>query len=838
MKPFTLFPYAAVNASISDRFHSIVEQFPDKCAIHSEAGATSYAELLDKSNRIAFALCNEAEQSPVGLLLPQGPEFIAGMFGCLAAAMPYAPLDSSYPVSRLKLMIEVVKPAVLITNKSNFALAESIKLERTKVIKIEDLPKTNLNISRGSAESPAYILFTSGSTGKPKGVLDLHKNVLHNVLRQTNSFFYDADDRQSLLYTCGVYGGARDIFCAILNGATLFHYDIEKSGYTKLGPWVKHHKISIYCSVATIFRYLSQYLNDPTEVESIRIIKLGGEASRRSDVSIFKKLFSEKCLFYTGLASTETGTVCQFPITQKTQNNDELLPLGYPAIDTKIVLSLSNGQRAPQGEIGEILIDSDYLSVGYFCDPDQTAKKFISLEGRRLYRTGDLGRIDANGCLWHCGRGDKQVKIRGNRVELAEVESALLRVDHVNDAVVVAESDQTGEASLIAYVAPRLGSSIDETTVRKRLLGAIPTFMVPAAIVVMPALPRTINGKIDRTQLPKPEIGMKENGPTVTHEFDLGLVGSLMRRVWKQILNLPDIDPDANFFAIGGHSLKLVQLITEVEIQTGVRISIQEFLKDPTIRHTVNLIRNWSPASSNPLIVYSECESEECLLMLPGIGGSELPFKLLIDELKPTWTIISSQFCDEKEDVLQNLELLVSNISDGVQNLAKGKRVHVIGYSFGGLLAASVVEELNRRRCDIGRVFILDPDPPFGKPEECKLLTPTFVPIVDQAKQNEHSDTLAGRIARTMKAMRQQKLSWRHAIPYKGSVYLLYSGKESKMRQEAQLEQWPLLFPLLESFEFQSSHMSILSKENVYLVADTILEKISGSNAKKLKKSS
>ena len=453
MKNFISFPDEALNYSIFDRFTEIARKFPDKCAIKSGSTSTTYKQLLESSYPIATEICSAVwPNTPIALLLPQGPQFISGMLGCLAAGTPYVPLDINYPVERLRLMLEVAKPALIITNKDGEEFAKSICGKDCKVLTTETLRVAFALTPRANSKSHAYLLFTSGSTGKPKGVLECHQNILHNVLRQTNSFFITADDHQSLLYTCGVYGGARDIFSAILNGATLFHYDIEAEGYEKIGSWMRESQISIYCSVATIYRYLTQYISNPTDVASVRIVKLGGEASRKSDIETFQKLFSDECIFYTGLASTETGTICQFPIRKGTPINDELLPLGQAVTGMKVHLLDLNGNTVPALTAGEIVIESEYISLGYFAQPEQTAEKFFLKDGRRYYRMGDIGRYDEKGCLWHCGRGDQLIKIRGNRIELNEVESAFLAQRELIDSIVLVRKRPDGEDYLAAIM--------------------------------------------------------------------------------------------------------------------------------------------------------------------------------------------------------------------------------------------------------------------------------------------------------------------------------------------------------------------------------------------------
>ncbi len=579
------FPESALNQSIIHRFEYIASKFGTKNALVTEQGEFTYNHLLQLSLPLrSFLQKTTVPGQPVALLLPQGHLFISGMLGCLAAANPYCPIDSKYPLQRIQLMLEVVNPIFMIACKETADLAHQVCGDRVEVVLIEDLKQTTAAPIRADADSFAYLLFTSGSTGRPKAVLDCHRNILHNVLRQSNSFFFTSDDCQSLLYTSGVYGGARDIFCSTLNGATLCHYDIEKNGYGNVGDWLEKSKVTIYCSVSTIFRYAAQSIVREAQVKNIRIIKLGGEASRKSDIDIFKKYFSKSCIFYTGLASTETGTACQYPVYSDSKVESALLPLGRPVTDMRILIRGDDGQFLTRGETGEIVVESRYLSLGYFQNDEQTALKFINEDGKRYYRTGDLGKIDSDGCLWHCGRGDSQIKIRGNRIELGEVEAAFLSQSEVADVVVMARKDGQGEDHLVTYVVAKVGRVLDQLSLRKKIEQAVPSFMVPTKIIVMPTFVRTVNGKIDRGGLPDPFVE-EVLLPCLKTNSD-----SRAGAIWKKVLKVDAIDPHENFFSMGGHSLHLAQLLSEVQKSYGFRIAMAEFLRDPTLASLESLI--------------------------------------------------------------------------------------------------------------------------------------------------------------------------------------------------------------------------------------------------------
>ncbi|HEU0033959.1 MAG TPA: AMP-binding protein [Kofleriaceae bacterium] len=585
---FVRFEDADVEQTIYDRFSRLATRDPDRPAIVQRAGTTTYGALDARARAVAARI---AERCPAGavvaLLLEQGERFVAGMLGCLAAATPYVPLDASYPEARLERMLAVARPRLLIASETTRALAHRLADGRCDVMSIDTLAAADpaVRVQRATPSSPAYILFTSGSTGAPKGVVECHRNILHNVLRQTNSFRISRDDRQTLLYTCGVYGGARDIFTTLLNGASLHHYDLLVDGYSGFGAWVARHQISLYCSVTSVFRQLMRHARRRDDFASIRIAKLGGEATRRSDVATFRRWFPATSTLYTGLASTETGTVCQHAITSTTPATDAVLPLGLPVPGMTVRLVSPTGDTVTTG-VGEIVVESHYLALGYHGDADATAKKFVLLaDGRRAYRTGDLGRYAPDGALIHCGRGDRQIKIRGNRIELAEVEAQVLAHPEVEDAIVVAQPDRHGDDMLVAYVVGSGGDALARS-VRAALVRELPAFMVPAAITVLDELPRTVNGKVEIARLP-----VHSPHEQLAAAAELASRAPSPEELWLRAVDARDRRPGDNFFAAGGDSLEAIHLVEHANRVFGISIPLPEFFRDSSLEHFVALVR-------------------------------------------------------------------------------------------------------------------------------------------------------------------------------------------------------------------------------------------------------
>jgi acyl carrier protein len=305
----------------------------------------------------------------------------------------------------------------------------------------------------------------------------------------------------------------------------------------------------------------------------------------------YKKYFVSHCVFVTTLGLTEAGPVCMYFIDKDAAITDPVVPVGYELEDMEVLLLDEAGKEVARGEVGEILVKSRFLAAEYWHKPERTHAAFLpdpTGGDCRLYRTGDLGRVLPDGCLVHLGRTDFQVKIRGNRIAVTEVEMALLRLDSVQEAVVVAREAQPGEHRLIAYLTPRSSPPPSVTTLRNALSATLPDYMMPSVFMWLEALPRLATGKVDRQALPelhalRPELATPFVPPRTPIEEKLVTL-------WAELLRLDQVGIHDDFFALGGHSLLATQLVTRVYETLHVESPFAEFFEAPTVVHLAILI--------------------------------------------------------------------------------------------------------------------------------------------------------------------------------------------------------------------------------------------------------
>jgi amino acid adenylation domain-containing protein len=460
--PVSEFRKEDIEQSLADRFEQQVLRYPERLAVKTSSHAFTYAELNKAANQLARALLAQGGSGvePVALVFEHGAPVIAAIFGVLKAGKFYVPLDPLYPRARTAYMLEHTQARLMVTNTRNLSLARELAQQKCQLINFDeldaDLSTENLGLSI-SPDSLAYILYTSGSTGQPKGVMQNHRNSLHKIMRNTNEYRFRADDRLTLLFSPSFGTAESDIYGALLNGAALLPLDLKAEGMGNLANWLVQEDITVFHPVPTLFRHFLSTLTGGERFPQVRLIKLSGEPVYRRDLELYQKYFSPDCIFVNSLGATETGQFSHYQVDKNTQITSSIVPVGYAVEDKDVLLVDDAGQPIGFNQIGEIVVKSRYLAPGYWRASDLTQAAFQpGPDGgdERLYRTGDLGLMLPDGCLLHMGRKDFQVKVRGHRVELAEIEMALLDLDDVKQAAVILRGDHAGDQHLVAYVVP------------------------------------------------------------------------------------------------------------------------------------------------------------------------------------------------------------------------------------------------------------------------------------------------------------------------------------------------------------------------------------------------
>ena len=606
---FVPFGQHDVEQSIVARFEQQVRRHPDRLAVRTAQDTWTYDVLNRRANRIAHAILERDRngRTPIALLLEQGAPLIAAILAVFKTGKILVGLDPAHPPARLAGFVEEAQPTSMVTSAAHAESARLLTGEPTGVVDVDrlgpELPDANPGVA-SAADDVAMILYTSGSTGRPKGVLGDHRSWIHNARNYTNMFQVSAEDRLTLL-SMGTSQAMKNLLLALLNGASIFPYDVRRHGLTDLIGLMRGESISVTVMGASLFRAFVDALTPSDTFPALRLIRLGSEPVLAHDVRLFRRHFAPPCLLVNGLASGETQTVRFFCVDHRTEVPDGLVPVGYPVEDKSVLLVDDAGHEVEPGHVGEIVVRSPYLAPGYWRRPDLTEAAFrpaATPGDARLYHTGDLGRMDANGCLTCLGRKNSRVKIRGHGVDLLEVEMALRGLDGIKDAVVVARQNYSLYHHLVAYVVPAALPGPTNVSLRETLGRTLPDFMVPSTFVTLGALPRTTAGKIDREALPAPGRPYRDPSRPLTPPGTA--LEATIADIWCDVMGQDAVDVHEHFYDLGGESLQALRIMARVRKTFGVDLDLQSLLDAPTVAemaHTVAALGTKTPPEPSPI---------------------------------------------------------------------------------------------------------------------------------------------------------------------------------------------------------------------------------------------
>jgi amino acid adenylation domain-containing protein len=581
-------------SSIHRIFEEQARRTPDAIALTAGDRSLTYSELNEKANQLARFLESNGVKpgARVALSLDRSLEVIAGLLAILKVGAAYVPVDASYPASRLTFLIQDSQAQALLTDR---AIAAKLPELTTNVICLDaDWPAIALESGgnlghNGGAGDLAYVMYTSGSTGNPKGVLVPHRAVVRLV--KNNSFAsFSANEVFLQLAPLSFDAATFEIWGALLNGGRLVLAPAGRVTPEDIGGLILRHDITTLWLTAALFHLIAT-----THLESLRPLRqllAGGDVL---SVTHVRRVLEElpHLRLINGYGPTENTTfTCCHTITLESLTSGTV-PIGRPISNTRIYIVDAAMQPVPVGVTGELFAAGDGVSLGYMNAPELTAEKFLSHTfapglTERLYRTGDLARYRTDGTVEFLGRADTQVKVRGYRIELAEIEYALERSPLVRSAVAcvrtdwVTEHDAPGDKRLAAYVIPeRAGDTAGLITeLRAYLKTQLPEYMQPAAIMAVDSLPRTVNGKVDRRALPapQPEQLMRERAVV----YPRNPLEEKLAKIWSDVLNLKEVSVEDSIFELGGDSLMIFRINT-IANQAGIKISARDIFQYKTI---------------------------------------------------------------------------------------------------------------------------------------------------------------------------------------------------------------------------------------------------------------
>ena len=567
-------------------FEVQVRRMPDAVAVVFEDEQLTYGELDRRANQLAHHLqaLGVGPDVCVGICMERSPELVGAILGILKAGGACVPLDPAYPLERLTFMLEDIQAPVIVTQERLLTLLSGYRTQAVCLDKGWERiaqESTEPPVSHVTSNNLAFVFYTSGSTGRPKAVLRPHGRRGVQRSWEQETYQLTEDDRHLLKSPIGFTLLSMEVFWPLLSGAQLI---IARPGGEQdtayLVKLMARYGITIVSLVPSLLRVL---LEEPgiKNCGCLRhVICFGEPLPTKLQERFFTRLTAELSVFY-GTTEAPSATFWQC----KRDDAQRVVGIGRRQPNKQIYVLDSYLQPVPIGVLGELHIGGR-LALGYLNRPELTAEKFISNPfsrepGARLYKTGDFARYLPDGNLEFLGRADQQVKIRGVRVELGEVEAVLVQHPALREAVVLAWEDESGDTRLAAYVVADQHPRPSIRELRNFVEQRLPHYMVPSAFVLLDALPLTPHGKLDGHALPAPDHDKPEQGKTFVAPRTP--VEEEVARIWAEVLELPQVGIYDNFFELGGHSLKATQIISRLRHTLQVELPLRTIFEEPTV---------------------------------------------------------------------------------------------------------------------------------------------------------------------------------------------------------------------------------------------------------------
>ncbi len=684
-------------------FEGVVDSRPDRPAVVAADGRATFAELDRMANRLAHLIRSRGDRPdrPVLLWLEPGVRLVAAMLGVVKAGRVFVALDPTAPQERNQMIVSDAGCAVALAGGRLVPELTAVTGGAVDAVDVDHTPAGIADtrpVVEVGLDTIAALTYTSGSTGRPKGVLQSHRSILHNAGITRAALGVTPADRCTLLYPPSVNPALRDVMTSLLTGAVLLPFNVGSRGLVGLADWIDDQRVTVLCSGVTLFQQLAETLDRGARFPSVRMVKLGGEPVTRRTVELYRRHFVPPCRLYSGLGATETGTVSVCLLDHDSPLPGEAAPLGRPAPDTDITLCDHSGETVASGEPGEIVVTSEFLSPGYWRDHDLTAVTFLPVDGdthRRRYRTGDMGRWRPDGTLEHLGRADFQVKIRGVRVQVEEVEAALENAPGVRSAAVVARPGSDGEPVLVAYVVPSDLGDLTRSDLRRSLLRRLPLPALPSVVVTVTGLPRTPNGKLDRGALAG--ITGQELRSQRSFAYPRDPVETRLAALWCEVLGRELVGIDEDFFEIGGDSLRAVELFSELERRFGGGLPLATLFEAPTVRQQAALVRDGvADGGLQPVVSWNRGGQLPPLFCVPAVDGYAFVYRPLAVELGERQPLHVLQFpgLDGRSPPLDTVEGLATELVRRMRTVQSRGPYLLLGHSFGGMVAYEMTRQL------------------------------------------------------------------------------------------------------------------------------------------------
>ncbi|MDP9079353.1 MAG: amino acid adenylation domain-containing protein [Bacteroidota bacterium] len=689
-------------------------RIPSETAITFNKQKTTYKELNERANQLAAVLVKNGVKKgdKVAFSMDRCSEMVISMLAIMKSGAIYIPLDPIFPINRINYMLEDSQAVVLLTSQNYKGKYQSNAKElvlEDEWLTINEYPNTDPEITV-NGEDLVYILYTSGSTGMPKGVQIAQHNLVNFLYSMQKEPGLTAEDKLLAVTTISFDIAGLELFLPLLTGAEIILADAAtaKDGRALL-DLIKTHKATVMQATPYTWRIMLEAgWSKSTAIKAI----CGGEALPAELAERILKFASSLWNVYGPTETTIWSTVKQITDADK-------ISIGRPIDNTSIYILDNFLKPLGPGIPGEIYIGGEGVAKGYLNRPELTVEKFVSdpfskTAGAKIYNTGDLGRFMPNGEIECLGRADAQVKIRGYRIETGEIEYNLVNETNIKEAVVIARPDNFGIDKLVAFVvADFTDNTVNEATQiqnwKQHLKDSVPDYMVPDNFIIIPAMPLTPNGKVDKKALAKHGVSVVDAGHGfVAPRTD---IEKLVADIWIEYLGVKKIGVYDNFFELGGHSLIAVQVMTRIEKETGKRLPLAALFETSTVEKLAQLLEmDGKSITWDSLVPIKPKGNKMPLYMVHGAGLNVLLFNTLAMNMSPDQPVFGLQAkgLDGIEEPLESIEEIADHYIKAIMQQNPTGPYALAGYSFGGIIAFEMARQFEAMGKEVKMLAMFD----------------------------------------------------------------------------------------------------------------------------------
>jgi non-ribosomal peptide synthetase component F/thioesterase domain-containing protein/acyl carrier protein len=742
---FTRFRDEDTERPIIDHIERAAGRHPNRIAVTDSDTSLSYAELWNGLSGLAETIAAETKPGDlIGIVLPACSMFPLAILACLAAGRPFVALDPHYPDNWLSQVLEDARPALIVAR-------EDVRCKdvtgggrgapgagAARVIDLTRLPQSARKGWRPAefgVDEPACVVFTSGSTGRAKGIVNSQRNLLQRAAQSINAAHINAEDRFLTLASLCAIVGLRDTITALLAGASVHLIDPQRAGAREILNAIRAEAITILFAFPALLRSVTKYGGERAG-DALRLVRVGGDTTLWSDIDMLRGWLTPEAAIQLIYAATE-APMMQWFVNDSCRADDPRIPIGYPLPGNRLALIDEYGRNTPPGEVGELVVGSPYVTLGLWADGRCGAGSMESgAPSCRIFRTGDLVRQRPDGLLDRIGRKDRQVKIRGARVDLDEVEAALHQHPFVRDAgALTRTSCANGAATLVAYVSARDEESGGLLEDLKKMMRSAPPPMRPGRLYLAGRIPRLPGSKLDlRALAAMDEVNVQNERANAAAAAkavsareaqarqseaqarqgeasrDGDCIARTVAQVWQRILQTPVSSPEDDFFEAGGDSLNAIAFTMELERALGLELSLTLISEAPKFAGLCEALREHRTTRYVPLVPLKAGEGLPPVFFIPGLSGSVAGLFPMARRLAYPGAVIGIQArgLTVHETAHAAVEEMAAEYLRAVKARQPEGPYYLCGYSFGGLVAFEMARRLWRSGDEVGLVGLFD----------------------------------------------------------------------------------------------------------------------------------